>query len=103
MIIKKYYFSPGEWLWLDGTVMDYTNWGEGQPTDHSYGGIATSDGKWKASYQRYNRPYICKTPKGKLTLLMWCLNHNVVHCNVQIRPHNHLSVEMNGCDRVDDH
>ncbi|XP_030257783.1 macrophage mannose receptor 1-like [Sparus aurata] len=53
----------GEWLWLDGTVMDYTNWGEGQPTDHSYGGIATSDGKWKASYQRYNRPYICKTPK----------------------------------------
>uniref|UniRef100_A0A671U397 Mannose receptor, C type 1b n=1 Tax=Sparus aurata TaxID=8175 RepID=A0A671U397_SPAAU len=84
----------GEWLWLDGTVMDYTNWGEGQPTDHSYGGIATSDGKWKASYQRYNRPYICKTPKGKLTLLMWCLNHNVVHCNVQIRPHNHLSVSM---------
>uniref|UniRef100_A0A671U5T3 Mannose receptor, C type 1b n=1 Tax=Sparus aurata TaxID=8175 RepID=A0A671U5T3_SPAAU len=73
----------GEWLWLDGTVMDYTNWGEGQPTDHSYGGIATSDGKWKASYQRYNRPYICKTPKGKLTLLMWCLNHNVVHCNLE--------------------
>ncbi|KAM8728446.1 macrophage mannose receptor 1-like [Acanthopagrus schlegelii] len=53
----------GEWLWLDGTVMDYTNWGEGQPFDHSYGGIATSDGTWKTSYQRYYRPYICKTPK----------------------------------------
>ncbi|XP_044077015.1 macrophage mannose receptor 1-like [Siniperca chuatsi] len=53
----------GEWLWLDKTVMDYTNWDEGQPDDSSHGGIRTSDGTWRAGNQHYNRPYICKTPK----------------------------------------
>ncbi len=65
------YLSPGEWLWLDKTVMDYTNWDEGQPSDYSHGGISTSDGTWKAGHQRFDRPYICKTPKGKIILLMW--------------------------------
>lgn len=65
------YFPTGEWLWLDKTVMDYTNWDEDQPNEHSYGGISTSDGTWRADYQRFARPYICKTPKGKIILLMW--------------------------------
>ncbi|XP_039672406.1 macrophage mannose receptor 1-like [Perca fluviatilis] len=53
----------GEWLWLDKTVMDYTNWAEGQPGDRSYGGISTSTGKWSAGHRQYSRPYICKTAK----------------------------------------
>ncbi|XP_067462383.1 macrophage mannose receptor 1-like [Thunnus thynnus] len=53
----------GEWLWLDKTIMDYTNWGEGEPGDQSYGRISTSDGTWKQSSSRFPKPYICKTPK----------------------------------------
>ncbi|XP_008284987.1 macrophage mannose receptor 1-like [Stegastes partitus] len=51
-----------EWLWLDRTVMDYTNWREEQ-FDSNYGEISTSDGTWKADHGFYERPYICKTPK----------------------------------------
>uniref|UniRef100_A0A3B5ADQ8 C-type lectin domain-containing protein n=1 Tax=Stegastes partitus TaxID=144197 RepID=A0A3B5ADQ8_9TELE len=56
-----------EWLWLDRTVMDYTNWREEQ-FDSNYGEISTSDGTWKADHGFYERPYICKTPKGKTIL-----------------------------------
>ncbi|XP_028448497.1 macrophage mannose receptor 1-like [Perca flavescens] len=53
----------GEWLWLDKTIMDYTNWDEGQPGDRSYGRISTSTGKWSAGRRQYSRSYICKTAK----------------------------------------
>ncbi|XP_070700691.1 macrophage mannose receptor 1-like [Pempheris klunzingeri] len=53
----------GEWLWLDRTVMDYTNWADSQPVDHSHGEISTSDGTWRTGNQHYSRSYICKTPK----------------------------------------
>uniref|UniRef100_A0AAQ5XYV6 Mannose receptor, C type 1b n=1 Tax=Amphiprion ocellaris TaxID=80972 RepID=A0AAQ5XYV6_AMPOC len=52
-----------EWLWLDRTVMDYTKWGEGQPSYSTFGEISTSDGTWKAGNDYYYRPYICKTAK----------------------------------------
>uniref|UniRef100_A0A3Q0R9F3 Mannose receptor, C type 1b n=1 Tax=Amphilophus citrinellus TaxID=61819 RepID=A0A3Q0R9F3_AMPCI len=55
-----------EWLWLDKTVMDYTNWGEGQPVTgirSHRGEINTLDGTWKASRFWNIRPYICKTHK----------------------------------------
>ncbi|XP_040911920.1 macrophage mannose receptor 1-like [Toxotes jaculatrix] len=53
----------GDWLWLDKTVLEYTHWQEDQPNHNIYGGISTSDGKWKAELKWYDRPYICKTPK----------------------------------------
>ncbi|XP_028283775.1 macrophage mannose receptor 1-like [Parambassis ranga] len=53
----------GEWLWLDKTVMDYTNWGESQPGVSKHGGIVTSDGTWKTTNPQYGKPYICKTLK----------------------------------------
>ncbi|XP_042353414.1 macrophage mannose receptor 1-like [Plectropomus leopardus] len=52
----------GEWLWLDRTVMDYTNWAEGEPF-RSHGAISSFDGTWSASHERVRKPYICKTPK----------------------------------------
>ncbi|XP_038573590.1 macrophage mannose receptor 1-like [Micropterus salmoides] len=61
--IGLYKTHKGEWLWLDKTVMDYTNWGEGPPNRHSHGDISTSDGIWKATYGWNKQPYICKTPK----------------------------------------
>ncbi|XP_018531719.1 macrophage mannose receptor 1 isoform X2 [Lates calcarifer] len=52
-----------EWLWLDRTVMDYTNWEEGEPDSETHGAITTSDGKWKTGTYWYRKPYICKTAK----------------------------------------
>ncbi|XP_029309225.1 macrophage mannose receptor 1-like [Cottoperca gobio] len=60
--IGLYKTRRGEWLWLDKTIMDYTNWAEGQ-TDRSYGRINSLDGKWNTGRQVHLRPYICKTPK----------------------------------------
>ncbi|XP_069548054.1 macrophage mannose receptor 1-like [Brachyistius frenatus] len=58
-----YKTHKAEWLWLDKTVMDYTNWGEGEHDDDSFGAISTSNGIWKSDNKEYYRPYICKTPK----------------------------------------
>uniref|UniRef100_A0A669B8V2 Mannose receptor, C type 1b n=1 Tax=Oreochromis niloticus TaxID=8128 RepID=A0A669B8V2_ORENI len=67
-LFKKQYKE--EWLWLDRTVMGYTNWAEGQPDNMSFGSrtgeISTSDGTWKDMEMWVRRPYICKTQKGKL-------------------------------------
>ncbi|XP_047445681.1 macrophage mannose receptor 1-like isoform X2 [Mugil cephalus] len=52
----------GDWLWLDKTVMDYTNWGVDEP-DSDYGSIRTSDGFWNSGRRWHDRGYICKTPK----------------------------------------
>ncbi|KAF3698791.1 Macrophage mannose receptor 1 [Channa argus] len=55
--------THGEWMWLDKTIMDYINWGEGQPDDRGFGSVVTADGTWKTSTESYRKPYICKTPK----------------------------------------
>lgn len=64
-LFKKQYKE--EWLWLDRTVMGYTNWAEGQPDNMSFGSrtgeISTSDGTWKDMEMWVRRPYICKTQK----------------------------------------
>ncbi|KAM6948653.1 macrophage mannose receptor 1b [Aplochiton taeniatus] len=52
----------GQWLWLDKTVMDFTNWDVDQPPE-SFGGIRSSDGTWAAFSNWIGRAYICKTPK----------------------------------------
>ncbi|XP_017266613.1 macrophage mannose receptor 1-like [Kryptolebias marmoratus] len=63
----------GKWLWLDKTVMDFTNWrsDETDTDDYfssrfsrdSHGLISTSDGMWSRSRGWLDRPYICKTAK----------------------------------------
>uniref|UniRef100_A0AAX7UUH1 Mannose receptor, C type 1b n=1 Tax=Astatotilapia calliptera TaxID=8154 RepID=A0AAX7UUH1_ASTCA len=64
-----------EWLWVDRTAMGYTNWAEGQPFNMSFGSrtgeISTSDGTWKDIEIWNYRPYICKTPKGKV-IFIYC-------------------------------
>uniref|UniRef100_A0AAZ1WXN7 Mannose receptor, C type 1b n=1 Tax=Oreochromis aureus TaxID=47969 RepID=A0AAZ1WXN7_OREAU len=56
-----------EWLWVDRSVISYTNWAEGQPVNGSRlirrGEISTSDGTWKDIEMWGQRPYICKTQK----------------------------------------
>lgn len=55
----------GEWKWFDGSVMDYENWGNDQPLEHSYVEISASDGIWLTAKTEAYRPYICKKRKGK--------------------------------------
>uniref|UniRef100_A0A672HCM6 Macrophage mannose receptor 1-like n=1 Tax=Salarias fasciatus TaxID=181472 RepID=A0A672HCM6_SALFA len=52
----------GTWLWLDKTVMDYTNWALYEP-DSDYGAIRTSDGAWSSGRRWHDRAYICKKAK----------------------------------------
>ncbi|MED6273014.1 hypothetical protein CHARACLAT_002428 [Characodon lateralis] len=58
----------GEWLWLDKTVMDYSNWQSGQPRYKIYGLISVSDGRWGTGNRWNDRPYICKTAKVLLSV-----------------------------------
>uniref|UniRef100_A0AAQ5XL32 Mannose receptor, C type 1b n=3 Tax=Amphiprion ocellaris TaxID=80972 RepID=A0AAQ5XL32_AMPOC len=52
----------GTWMWLDKTVLDYTNWAPEEP-ESDYGAIRTSDGTWSTGRRWHDRGYICKTPK----------------------------------------
>ncbi|CAG5896528.1 unnamed protein product [Menidia menidia] len=56
----------GNWLWLDKTVMDYSNWAPEEP-DSDYGAIQTSDGMWNSGRRWHDRSYICKTRKVLIT------------------------------------
>ncbi len=80
------------WLWLDKSVMDYTNWAEGQPYSNNYGVIGARDGKWSAGSKWNDRPYICKTAKGETIILMRtqlliskCVTHIVLKLTNQIK------------------
>lgn len=64
----NFYFSLGLLRWLDKAVVDYTNWDSNEYYRQSHGSIQTENGKWTTAKMQYNRPYICKTPKGKQSL-----------------------------------
>uniref|UniRef100_A0AAY4AAK8 Macrophage mannose receptor 1 n=1 Tax=Denticeps clupeoides TaxID=299321 RepID=A0AAY4AAK8_9TELE len=54
----------GEWMWVDNTVVDYTNWGSRRA--HSYGEcveIASDTGEWGTSSCSRYKAYICKVAK----------------------------------------
>lgn len=53
----------GEWMWIDSSVVDYTNWKSGMPGTDSCVQMSSETGQWSTvSCSRY-RSYICKTPK----------------------------------------
>ncbi|KAK5860194.1 hypothetical protein PBY51_021689 [Eleginops maclovinus] len=60
--IGLYKTHKGTWMWLDTTVMDYTNWAEDEP-HNDYAEMGTTDGAWKTGRRWHDRPYICETPK----------------------------------------
>uniref|UniRef100_A0A6Q2YAE0 Mannose receptor, C type 1b n=1 Tax=Esox lucius TaxID=8010 RepID=A0A6Q2YAE0_ESOLU len=68
--IGLYKTHLGQWKWLDESVLDYTNWAEGEPRNSSrniygYGRILSSDGTWSTGTSWSDKPYICKRPKSK--------------------------------------
>lgn len=72
-IVRSFAFSlfEGDWLWLDNTIIDYTNWAENQPARGIYGELSCIDGTWKTS-RAWERPYVCKTKKGKFRPFLKC-------------------------------
>lgn len=52
-----------EWMWIDGNVMDYTNWKPGKPGKESCVEINSETGQWSTTSCSRYRPYICKTVK----------------------------------------
>ncbi|CAJ1072734.1 macrophage mannose receptor 1-like [Xyrichtys novacula] len=60
--IGLYKTNRGQWLWLDKTTVDYTNWDEYHPYDRRYALMKVSGGKWQASHP-FRKGYICKAPK----------------------------------------
>uniref|UniRef100_A0A665X444 Macrophage mannose receptor 1-like n=1 Tax=Echeneis naucrates TaxID=173247 RepID=A0A665X444_ECHNA len=59
--IGLYKTHKGTWLWLDKTVVDYTNWSEDEP--YSDFGTLSVDGTWRTGHRWHDKAYICKTPK----------------------------------------
>ncbi|MBN3307386.1 MRC1 protein, partial [Amia calva] len=55
----------GQWLWLDNSVVDYTNWNSGEPSEHNEEcvEIYSDTGKWNNINCNSYKPYICKTAK----------------------------------------
>ncbi|XP_037131941.1 macrophage mannose receptor 1b isoform X2 [Syngnathus acus] len=60
--IGLYKTHKGTWLWLDKTVLDYTNWGA-EASERDYGELQTSDGQWSSGMKWNDRAYICETAK----------------------------------------
>ncbi|XP_046884147.1 macrophage mannose receptor 1b [Hypomesus transpacificus] len=56
----------GKWLWIDKSVMDYTNWDE-DSTDNEYGQISAS-GLWSTEHRWATAGHICKKAKVPLQI-----------------------------------
>lgn len=61
-----FHLFPGKWLWMDRSVMDYTNWIDDVPGSGTYGEIRSADGTWSSRRGWYRKGYICKTLKSEI-------------------------------------
>uniref|UniRef100_A0A8D3BXW4 Mannose receptor C-type 1 n=1 Tax=Scophthalmus maximus TaxID=52904 RepID=A0A8D3BXW4_SCOMX len=57
------FFVSGEWMWIDNSVVDYTNWKTGMPKSESCVDINSDSGQWSTNSCSRYRSYICKTAK----------------------------------------
>uniref|UniRef100_A0A4W6CGV2 Mannose receptor C-type 1 n=1 Tax=Lates calcarifer TaxID=8187 RepID=A0A4W6CGV2_LATCA len=58
------FLVSGEWMWIDNSVVDYTNWKTGMPKSESCVDINSDSGQWSTNSCSRYRSYICKTPKA---------------------------------------
>ncbi|CAL8313738.1 unnamed protein product [Merluccius merluccius] len=64
--IGMYMNSEGEWLWIDSSVVDYTNW-KADKTDKvgdTCVGVHSDSGLWTLNRCNSYKSFICKMPKG---------------------------------------
>ena len=59
------------WHWSDGSMIDYVNWGEGQPdsrdTSQYCAKVYQDGGKWDDVLCSEKNGFICKAKKSKLS------------------------------------
>uniref|UniRef100_A0A7N6A7T8 Macrophage mannose receptor 1 n=1 Tax=Anabas testudineus TaxID=64144 RepID=A0A7N6A7T8_ANATE len=68
--IGLYKTHEGEWMWIDNSAVDYTNWKTGMPKSDSCVDIHSDSGQWSTNSCSRYRSYICKTPKGRFHQLL---------------------------------
>lgn len=61
--IGMYKSNDGDWLWIDNTVVDYTNWKKDYPKSDMCVNIYSDSGQWGTNSCRRYSAYICKKPK----------------------------------------
>ncbi|XP_070783907.1 macrophage mannose receptor 1 [Enoplosus armatus] len=61
--IGLYKNNEGEWMWIDNSVVDYTNWKSGMPKSETCVDINSDSGQWGTNSCSRFRSYICKMPK----------------------------------------
>ncbi|XP_041817070.1 macrophage mannose receptor 1 [Chelmon rostratus] len=61
--IGLYKSHEGEWMWIDNSAVDYTNWKTGMPKSESCVDISSETGQWSTNSCGRYRSYICKTAK----------------------------------------
>ena len=57
--------KEGKWVWVDGSVFNYTNWGSDQPDNENNEDCVFKEGagNWNdLDCTKYHRAYICETP-----------------------------------------
>lgn len=56
-------------MWIDNSVVDYTNWKSGMPNSDSCVAISSDTGLWTTTSCSRYRSYICKLAKGRPHLM----------------------------------
>ncbi|XP_054607456.2 macrophage mannose receptor 1 [Nothobranchius furzeri] len=53
----------GDWMWIDNSILDYTNWKSGFPKSEMCVAIHSDSGQWSTRPCFEYKSYICKRPK----------------------------------------
>uniref|UniRef100_A0A672FZD2 Mannose receptor C-type 1 n=1 Tax=Salarias fasciatus TaxID=181472 RepID=A0A672FZD2_SALFA len=64
--IGLYKTNNDDWMWIDNTVVDYTNWKKEMPKSDTCVLINSDSGQWSTNSCRRYSAFICKMPKAML-------------------------------------
>ncbi len=65
ILIKKFQDGSGQYKWLDGWPVLYTNWGNNEPTMRDGEGcVMVKDTAWEDTQCDATRPFMCKIATG---------------------------------------
>ena len=65
--------NKNRWLWVDGTVLTYAQWGNAEPNSlaEECGHMRGGDRRWNDARCNINLPYICERG-GEASIIMFC-------------------------------
>ena len=65
------FLDEGQFSWVDGSKVTFTNWMNGEPNNKNNNQHCTlirRDGKWKDAYCKKEKPYVCQKPFIEVTI-----------------------------------